>query len=239
MIESTKSNPFCSRFLQPGNIPFCFPGTESISQLADRIRSPLGNKANLGNKAHPGKKAYAALRLSIVGPHGSGKSTLLHQLWQELRGERQGNRISDSGLVVLHSSSNKLAALRSIRKQIHRDPWCLIDGYEQIPRWAQLLIVAWAKPRRVALCVTAHRLPWMFQTLWETKVDAQVESYVIESLLANVAAKDGRPASVISDLLQSSHWTASRQKHKENLRESLFDMYDWWQATVDDFPRSR
>jgi hypothetical protein len=139
----------------------------------------------------------------------------------------------------LHSSSNKLAALRSILRQIHRDPWCLIDGYEKIPRWAQFLLVAWAKPRGVALCVTAHRLPWMFQTLWETRVDAQVESHVIECLLADVAAKNCGPTSVISDLLESPHWAASRQKHQENLRESLFDMYDWWQATVDDFPRSR
>jgi hypothetical protein len=79
----------------------------------------------------------------------------------------------------------------------------------------------------------------MFQTLWETRVDPHVESHVIECLLANVAAKDGGPSSVISDLLQSPHWAVSRQKHQENLRESLFDMYDWWQATVDDFPRSR
>ena len=233
MIESATSNPFCSRFLQPGHIPFCFSGTESISQLADRIRVPLGKGATRGKKAH------AALRLSIVGPHGSGKSTLLHQLCQELRGNRQNNCLSDSGLVVLHSSSNKLAALRAILGRIHRDQWCLIDGYEQIPRWAQLLLLAWAMPRGVALCVTAHRLPWMFQTLWETRVDAQVESHVIECLLANVAAKDGGRSSVISDLLQSPHWAVSRQKHQENLRESLFDMYDWWQATVDDFPRSR
>jgi len=233
MIESTTSNPFCSRFLQPGSIPFCFRGTESISQLADRIRAPLGKGAPRGNSAQ------AALRLSIVGPHGSGKSTLLHQLCQELRGNRQSNCLSDSGLVVLHSSSNKLAALRAILGRTHRDQWCLIDGYEQIPRWAQFLLVAWAKPRGVALCVTAHRLPWMFQTLWETRVDAHVESHVIEWLLANVAAKDGGPSSVISDLLQSPHWAVSRQKYQENLRESLFDMYDWWQATVDDFPRSR
>lgn len=239
MIDSTTSNPFCSRFLQPGSIPFCFRGTESISQLADRIRAPQAPSAPRGKRATRGKKAQAALRLSIVGPHGSGKSTLLHQLNQELRGNRQSNCQSDSGLIVLHSTSNKLAALRSILWQIHRDQWCLIDGYEQIPRWAQFLIIARAKPRRVALCVTAHRLPWMFQTLWETRVDAHVESHVIECLLANVAAKDGGPPSVISDLLHSPHWAASRQKHQENLRESLFDMYDWWQATVDDFRRSR
>lgn len=239
MIDSTTSNPFCSRFLQPGSIPFCFRGTESISQLADRIRAPQAPSAPRGKRATRGKKAQTALRLSIVGPHGSGKSTLLHQLYQELRGNRQSNCQSDSGLIVLHSTSNKLAALRSILRRIHRDQWCLIDGYEQIPRWAQFLIIARAKPRRVALCVTAHRLPWMFQTLWETRVDAHVESHVIECLLANVAAKDGGPPSVISDLLHSPHWAASRQKHQENLRESLFDMYDWWQATVDDFRRSR
>jgi energy-coupling factor transporter ATP-binding protein EcfA2 len=241
---SSWSNPFCSRFLKPGHIPFCFPGTESIKQLADRIRAPHGQ--TLGN-SH-GKSLGQDLRLAIVGPHGTGKSTLLHHLSQELRRNCPSNRhallgkaihAEPTGLVLLHSSSNKLGALSSILRQLYRSDWCLIDGYEQIPRWGQFLVMTRARRSGVPLCVTAHRLPWKFQLLWHTRVDPQVESHVIDCLLASAAGQAPGSAKVKSSLLESPHWAISRQKHRDNLRESLFDMYDWWQATVDDFSGSR
>jgi hypothetical protein len=36
-----------------------------------------------------------------------------------------------------------------------------------------------------------------------------------------------------NELLQSDAWKTSRDRHGSNLRESLFDMYDWWRDTVD------
>jgi hypothetical protein len=172
----------------------------------------------------------------------------LHHLNQELRSNRPSNRhapgreaidAEPTGLVLLHSSSNKLGALRSILRQVHRSDWCLIDGYEQIPRWGQFLVMAHARRSGVPLCVTAHRLPRKFQLLWHTRVDPLVESHVIDCLLASAAGQAPGSAKVKSALLQSPHWAVSRQKHRDNLRESLFDMYDWWQATVDDFSGSR
>ena len=35
-------------------------------------------------------------------------------------------------------------------------------------------------------------------------------------------------------LVQSEEWKMSRAKHRENLRESLFEMYDWWGNQVDE-----
>ena len=31
-------------------------------------------------------------------------------------------------------------------------------------------------------------------------------------------------------LLSSKEWSDSRARHGQNIRETLFDMYDWWQS---------
>jgi hypothetical protein len=205
------SNPFSSRFLEPGAIPFVFRDSESLASLADRIRSSL---------EAPTKHR---VKLAIVGPHGTGKSTLLRHLSEHL----------DCTATVLHATSNKWIAIDEILKAMRRKQPCLIDGYEQLPLWGKTLLIARSKVNRVPLCVTSHRLPWDFELLWETRIDPQVETHVIDTLLADADPR------VKSDLLDSQDWEKSRQKHRENLRESLFDMYDWWRDTVDEFSPSR
>jgi hypothetical protein len=34
-------------------------------------------------------------------------------------------------------------------------------------------------------------------------------------------------------VIQSEAWSESRARHGQNLRESLFDMYDWYRDQVD------
>jgi hypothetical protein len=65
--------------------------------------------------------------------------------------------------------------------------------------------------------------------LWETQTDQQVEDHVLTQLL------EGYSPRLKSALLSSEAWQNSRKKQRENLRESLFDMYDWWRDTVDEF----
>ena len=52
------ANPFATRHVRPGAIPFHFPAETSAAQLVARLRE-------------------LNWRGAIVGPHGSGKSTLL------------------------------------------------------------------------------------------------------------------------------------------------------------------
>ncbi len=54
-------NPFCTRWVRPGAIPFLFPPGENAEELADRLRQ-------------------AGWWGEITGPHGSGKSALLAAL---------------------------------------------------------------------------------------------------------------------------------------------------------------
>lgn len=199
------SNPFASRHLQPGSIPFLFRDQQTIQGVAHQI---IGARS---------------ARLAIVGPHGTGKSTLLQQLSEHL----------GCSLGVLHSTTPKLAGLRECIRQARSEKLCLIDGYEQLPIWGRLMLGAYASRFRVKHCVSSHRLPLGFELLWETRVDHAVEEHVIDRLLACVEPQ------VKSALLHSEAWKKSRQKQGENLRESLFDMYDWWRDTVDEFSAHR
>ncbi|MFN9984583.1 MAG: hypothetical protein ACK52S_03430, partial [Pirellula sp.] len=71
-----------------------------------------------------------------------------------------------------------------------------------------------------------QKLP-SFNTLWETSIDSQIEQHVLSIMLqAEFPTK-------LNDVLQSDAWRTSRDRHGSNLRESLFDMYDWWRDTVD------
>lgn len=210
LTANRKSNPFCCRYFEPGNIPFLFHNEHSIESLAQKIRNGSNPKRSIQ-------------RWAIVGPHGSGKSTLIKQLSEQL----------DCQVHVLHSSTNKLGATRKIIAKLDRSPLCLVDGYEQLPHGARLWVAAYSRLKRVTLCVTAHRRPWGFDLLWQTRIDQQVEQHVLDCLLG------GNSPALKTTLLESQAWKDSRAKQKENLRESLFDMYDWWRDTVDEYSRAR
>lgn len=205
------SNPFSSRYLEPGVIPFQFRDEHTLDTLAERFDD------------WQQRRQSTSLRLAIVGPHGSGKSTLMRQLSSRL----------NCASIVLHSSTSKWRGVRQAMKSAREHRVFLVDGYEQLPGWGQVLLLAQTKLRCISLGVTAHRLPTAFELLWETRVDSRVEAYVIERLLREVSPQ------VQSVLLGSEAWKESRIKRGANLRESLFDMYDWWRDTVDGNSRSR
>src|SRR5262245_49587973 len=64
--SNVSSNPFSTRFIRPGAIPFIFSAGESAESLVDHLR--VNN-----------------WRGQIIGPHGSGKSTLLAALLPALQ----------------------------------------------------------------------------------------------------------------------------------------------------------
>jgi ABC-type branched-subunit amino acid transport system ATPase component len=205
------SNPFCSRYLEPGAIRFFFRDQYSIHDLLDRLQ------ANINHGDSRPKRSGS--RWAINGPHGTGKSTLMRQLSKQL----------DAQLVVLHASTGKIRGLQKVFASTQPLKLCLIDGYEQLPPWGRFLLLTYSYLRRASLCVTSHRIPWSFELLWETQTDPQVEDHVLTQLL------EGYSPRLKSALLSSEAWQNSRKKQRENLRESLFDMYDWWRDTVDEF----
>jgi hypothetical protein len=126
------TNPFCTRHVRPGAIPYIFPAGESAQQLVERLREN-------------------AWRGEIIGPHGSGKSTLVESLVPELR--RAGVR---PVVIAIHDWSRRLPADWS-QTLVRARSVLVIDGFEQLPWFAR----AWVKLRcrllRCGLIVTAHQ----------------------------------------------------------------------------------
>ena len=67
-----EENPFCTRRIRPGAIPYYFPQGKSVETLVDKLEA----------NGWDGQ---------IVGPHGSGKSTLLAAMLPEIA--RRGKRL--------------------------------------------------------------------------------------------------------------------------------------------------
>ncbi len=198
-------NPFSTRFIQPGAIPYqCFDGS-SVSELADRFL------------VLPSKRG------SIVGPHGSGKSTLIASIVPIL-----GTLQAESMIHHLRFSADE-SAYRSLKRSIWQWTWSsivILDGYEQLRFWPRLMLDWFARSRSISILATAHQPLRGFDTIWETSVNELSSRWVVEQLL-----QTSEHSGVASELMQSDDWARSRAEHGQNLRESLFDMYDWWQQS--------
>lgn len=136
------TNPFATRWVRPGAIPFHFPSGESLATLLDRLRQQHGWG-------------------EIVGPHGSGKSTLLAALRPAL--EQSGRQIV---WFELHDGQRRLPPPWP-ELCVTPQTTVIVDGYEQLSWWQ-----AWRLRRHVrrhggGLVVTTHQprgLPRLFET---------------------------------------------------------------------------
>lgn len=272
---SRNSNPFATRFFTPGAIPFYFdrvPLVSSENQSTLRENSPehqqaifdallaqilgsqfksqgelsdLRNRKSIARDRSDRPKRYSCF--AIVGPHGTGKSTLLAQLEQALL-ETYSHRVCQS--LFLNTSSSSRQSLTRALHLLNTSSICLIDGFEQLPKWGQTICVWTAKSLQRKLIATSHALPKGFVPLWNTQMSPEIERYVVGQLLGNVCSGESgedpamrssnfKNRELLDLLLESEEWRTSREKHRENLRESLFDMYDWWGNRVDEILGNR
>ena len=136
-------NPFCTRRISPGAIPFIFPPGENAETLVDRLRQ-------------------AGWWGEITGPHGSGKSTLLAALTAAI--ERAGRR---TVLVALHDGERRLPLRLQSDLRLRPPVVLVVDGYEQLGRWSRLMLKRFCRRQGMGLLVTAHEsvgLPHLYRT---------------------------------------------------------------------------
>ena len=146
------SNPFATRYVRAGAIPFRFPPNQSADTLQRRL---------VASNWHG----------QIVGPHGSGKTTLLRTLdpywsvWGRL-----------AVTIILRDRQRQFPA------QAAPHPWIattqlIVDGYEQLT-WASRLWLMWQCRRAgCGLLVTTHRdqrLPTIMRTSPTTKLACEL-----------------------------------------------------------------
>jgi hypothetical protein len=157
-------------------------------------------------------------RGQIVGPHGTGKSTLLASLAEAISGLGRQT-------VIVRMFQGRGALPAEFRSALARSNVLdeglvyLIDGFEQLGMarrwWIQHCL------RRHGLVVTTHRpihgLPIVYQTSVTDEIAWEVVSR-LTSAQGPIASKEQ-----VAELLA---------KNGSNLRETLFELYDWYEAAA-------
>jgi len=156
--SATSQNPFCTRRVRPGVVPFVFPPGQDAEGLVDRLRQ-------------------CGWWAEIVGPHGSGKSALLASLIPAI--ERAGLR---TVLAALHDGQRRLPLDLSRDPRLHPPVVLIVDGYEQLSRWSRLALKCFCRRRDVGLLVTSHQ-PVGFPELYHTAPTLGLAEQIVRELM--------------------------------------------------------
>ena len=161
------SNPFATRFIRPGAIPFIFAEGESAASLVERLR----------------EQAWWG---QILGPHGSGKSTLLATLIPALAAA--GRHVA---LHTLHQGEHRLSAFDCQR--LAPSTQLIVDGFEQLTWWQKRRVKASCRRAGCGLLITAHvdlGLPTVYQTQPSESLAATVVARLLPESGHKIAASD-------------------------------------------------
>ena len=102
-------------------------------------------------------------------------------------------------------------------RRLHPPTVILVDGYEQLSRWNRLVLKRFCRRRKLGLLVTTHAPAGFFQ-LYQTAPTIALAEQIIGELLA------GRPSPFTSDELAACY-----ARHRADLRETLFELYDLYE----------
>jgi hypothetical protein len=156
-------NPFCTRRIRPGDVPYFFPDGMSIEDVVNRLRCN-------------------EWRGEITGPHGSGKTTLLRQLLPAV--ERAGRK---PVLFELHDGQRSLFSdgCKKIRTAKTSPPAIIaVDGYEQLSGWSRFWLKRFCRQGKLGLLVTSHE-PTGLPEIFNTSTSLDTAFYVVDQLLHN------------------------------------------------------
>ncbi len=155
------SNPFSTRFIRPGAVPFIFPSGVTVEMLVQRLEQQNWRGA-------------------IVGPHGSGKSTLLETLIPAI--EQVGRRVLK---IVLHDGQRRLPTDFSLPVSGGPPYVVIVDGYEQLGWWARRKLNSICQRSDSGLLVTLHSSPARYglRELYLVQPKFEMFQQVVERLL--------------------------------------------------------
>ncbi len=173
-----EENPFCSRRIKPGAIPFYFPEGMSNQTLVEIL-------------------CLNAWCGQIIGPHGSGKSTLLASLLPEV--EKCGRRIVhlelQDGVRNLPLSDEDFASMDE-KTQL------AIDGYEQLSYWVRRKIRRKSEKQKFGVIVLGHE-PLEYPPLYQTSCELSTAKLIVSRLLENTIVRI--PDSVVEEHFRQNH----------------------------------
>jgi hypothetical protein len=185
-----KVNPFSATCVRPGRIPYRFSKGQTAGKLIERLR----------------RNGWWG---QIVGAHGSGKSALAAELIPLI--ERAGRT---TFRIELHDGQRRLPV--NLRREIDlaSKPVVLVDGYEQLSRWARFRLRRFCRQHRIGLLITAHA-SMGFPDVARCATGLSQTRELVEQLV-------GPQPSGITSAEIAARFTA----REGNIRELLFDLYD-------------
>ncbi len=143
---SRTTNPFATRWVRPGALPYQFPSGADAAAVVRQLRE-------------------RDWRGCIIGPHGSGKSALLATLIPEI--ERSGWAVRS---ITLHDGQRHLPAGFVRPTGNETQGVFVVDGYEQLGWRARRQLNHSCRRMGWGLLITAHgdaaaaRFPVLFRT---------------------------------------------------------------------------
>jgi len=157
-------NPFATRHVRPGALPYLFPAGQTADELVERLR----------------RNGWWG---QIIAPHGSGKSALLASLVPAI--EQAGCK---TYLVELHDRQRRLPAkFRAVAET--SDPLVVIvDGYEQLGRFHRFRLKRFCRRGGLGLLISAHK-PAGLPELFHTSADLAMVQRLVARLQAESATK--------------------------------------------------
>jgi hypothetical protein len=185
---SRRDNPFATCWTKPGAVPFRFPEEHSAEQLVTTL-------------------AAQEWWGQITGAHGSGKTTLLAALIPALTAA--GRQVHQ---IRLHNETRSLVCEAKEIQGGHA--LIVVDGFEQLGRFARLRLKHRCRRAGAGLLVTTH-----VSTGLPTLIHLSPERRLIEQLVADLCAQV--PSDIARDDVAASH-----ASHGSNVREIFFDLYD-------------
>ena len=184
MTTRPADNPFASRRID--RLVYLFRGS-GIESVIDRLEQNGGRGA-------------------VIGPHGSGKTTLLEALADRLDG-------CPVRLGLNAETSRPLGfAIAALPESVGPEHTVLIDGAEQLGRWAW-----WRLARRVknaGIVVIASHAPGRFSTIHECLTSPQLLAELVNELAP--------------EMVEETDLDGLFRRHHGNIRLCFRELYDLW-----------
>ena len=156
----SRSNPFATKFIRAGALPFCFSEGQSIESFYRRL-------------------IMHQWRGQIVGPHGSGKTTLLRKLdscWSGWARE----------CVLLTAQNGQRSIPLNDSKRWNERTQVVVDGYEQLGIWCRLRLHSLSRWRKSGLLVTTHTQVGWLPVVYETRMSLALAKRLASVLINDV-----------------------------------------------------
>jgi hypothetical protein len=150
---------------------------------------------------------------AIEGPHGHGKTTLIARIVEHL-----GERGVPVEVVRMRSAADGGRALLAVVR-VGRGTLVCIDGWERLGRMAAAVVRLAARCRSVRLLVTAHR-----STGLPVVMRCATSERLLRAIVERLPDHGGRIA--------AADVAAAFARHRGNLRESLYDLYDRFERRI-------